>query len=492
MLASQLSGMLSNHAFLGLTQFLGVGDPIIPLVFIAIMLAATIVSIWYIIGILLNNPGVKAAARGEAYQLLGTIILVGMVIFVLYLFATLFLMIAGTTPLLSPQAMSTLCQNLAGYNGQSNGSGLQVVQEALGPPTNICTILNDPGASVTTALDYPLAAVSAITAGMTTQASYNFNSMFIFDAWLGFLKNFHPTIALCWMTWQPYGTPASCWFPLPTGTVSTPATVYLKWSTQPYAGFEMLYKSMGTFGSLLMTSLVAYVIQLLFQNLFLNIWPFLFFLGIIFRATVFTRRLGGLLIAVAIGAVVIYPVLFSIQYLSINDILLNNHIQITYGSGGPNPPYVYNESFYSMPDIAQIAYASGCWPNGGSLAGQEFTTIALYNNPITGVPGFIYNLYTQWFNTGTDQLSINLNDVTGSNAQPYFNYAANSGQSLFTPCDEGTALNATLYIIYAYGITAVTAFFLPIINIIITLSAIRGISGLLGGDTDLAGISKFI
>ena len=71
-----------------------------------------------------------------------------------------------------------------------------------------------------------------------------------------------------------------------------------------------------------------------------------------------------------------------------------------------------------------------------------------------------------------------------------------SGQSnpYFLPADRPPtgAVATTMEMLNAYGIMGVTSYFLPIINLVMTLSAIIGMSGLLGGVRRSKGLSRFI
>ena len=59
-------------------------------------------------------------------------------------------------------------------------------------------------------------------------------------------------------------------------------------------------------------------------------------------------------------------------------------------------------------------------------------------------------------------------------------------------CTPTAAMNTFNAMIQAFGVMGVSAYLLPVLNLVITLSAILGVSGLLGGDTSLAGISKLL
>ena len=489
MVAGILGAMFGNNIMLVVTQFLGMNDPLIPLVGLAILISGAIVAAWYLIGAMLNSNAIKATAKGEAYQLLGTILLLAIILFALYAFSSLYITTFSSNSFLGTQELSTLCYAETGQNG-GIGSPLVIAQELLGPPSDVCGIVAAPS-SYTAQIDYPLAASTVITAKLASSMAVNFNNLFTFDAWVGFLTNFKPTFAVCIQDPVPTVavTESPCLFPLvPIQTVAP--IVYIKWSSQPYAGLEMIYKGAGTFGVLIMTALTAFILQLITQNILLNIWPFLIFLGVLFRATAFTRRLGGLMIAIAIGGVMIYPALFTLEYMASTSITANPanaaSTTIQYCTTGPAGPYTYHLDFYNPPDIGQIAYACGCWP-GNSLFGEEITTIVLFNNPITGIFNMFQNLLTGWWGKNGNNYGSNVNIQQAENSGSYL-----GEQYILVPCGEGYAINALLNMIVAYGITGVTAYFLPIINILITISSIRGLSGLLGGDTDLAGLSRLI
>jgi hypothetical protein len=69
-----------------------------------------------------------------------------------------------------------------------------------------------------------------------------------------------------------------------------------------------------------------------------------------------------------------------------------------------------------------------------------------------------------------------------------------SSGTFFLPsyCPVPGALATNLEMMNAYGIVGVTSYFIPIINLIMTLSAIIGLSGLMGGNTSLEGLSRFV
>ncbi len=62
----------------------------------------------------------------------------------------------------------------------------------------------------------------------------------------------------------------------------------------------------------------------------------------------------------------------------------------------------------------------------------------------------------------------------------------------FFGCTPDHAIDTGLTLTNIYGITAISAFILPLLNILIVYSGMIGMSSLLGGDTDIIGLSKFL
>jgi hypothetical protein len=429
-------------------------DTLTNLVIISFLIAATIVAIWYIIGALLNNEKVKSGAKSELYQLIGTAIMIGIIIAILYIFS-----ISYTTAVLFSNNYGDLYSSCSALK---NGN-LYIIQQTLSAPVitdnNICSLIDSVSSfktiDLTSAVDIPLASTVVLTSSLTEQIANNFNMSFYFDGWLGFLSTLQRSYVVCGNVGQNVG--GGC-------LDNLLSTAFASQST-PYAGFELIYKTFSILSVLLMTELAIFTAQLIFENIFLYIWPYLLFLGIIFRATIFTRKLGGLMIAIAIGAILVYPSLFTLEYFTTN-YLTNEYPQtISFCNGA----YTYNENFSQMPSIAAIATACSCYPTHG-LVGEELLAVG---GSLAGI-GVIGN-GESFINLPSESLSC-----TGSGG--IFSNTGAIGVS------ETTIFN----LILAYGFMGVIGYFIPIINILITINAIVGFSGILGGDTQLAGLSRLI
>ena len=59
-------------------------------------------------------------------------------------------------------------------------------------------------------------------------------------------------------------------------------------------------------------------------------------------------------------------------------------------------------------------------------------------------------------------------------------------------CKPQAALNTFFALLNAYGLIGIDAYLLPLINLVIFITSVIGLSGLFGGDTELAGLSKLV
>jgi hypothetical protein len=267
---------------------------------------------------------------------------------------------------------------------------------------------------------------------------------------------------------------------------------------------------------------------MLIISIILFAWPYLLFGGIVLRSTFFTRKAGGLLIAITLGAIIVFPTLFGIEYLALGNGIPGatalSPYNTTYGFNAlspdsnsiapiptaitaPNGAYItgnYLLNFYVQPSMQQIAEANKCWPG----LGQNFgTTASVLSSIVLGAASpqaaaGIAALATYGFSNPL--ASAELADIFWL-LNPIGNAASGAGQLLsagstsssgtfFLPsyCPVQGAIATNLEMMNAYGIIGVTSYFLPIINLIMTLSAIIGMSGLMGGNTSLEGLSRFV
>ena len=492
---------------LQITSYSSISTEMFPIISIAVFIDAVIVALWYFAGAVHNNNKVKSTAMGEFYQVFGTALLVVVLAGILVIFANTFYSATSSTSLMSPSAIFNMCK---GINSTSmltllnsslspTGSSLLYSSSSSGFP-GLCALVNQINSpTFTEKIDYPLAATGVIIANVTNQTATNLNSFFIFDSYVGFLEKLSPSLDLCISPGDPPSPVIpECLLPLPY-----PPELLIHYSITPFAGYSLIYKSLAALGDLLTAALESFIAQLTLLSIFLYAWPYMLFAGIILRATPFTRKIGGLLLAMAVAGVIFFPLIFSIEYLSLANGLgpslgytpsstglfgivtpnsySANSIGSYYGFGNiftnstyfiPNStgePYVTN--FYVMPSIKAIAIYEGAWPHNGNLFETEQSDTQYLLVPYANGGAIFHSIMAFADHNPTPPIG-----TFG------ISYAFNRSQ----------ALNTNYLMARSYGVFGISAYFLPIINLIIVLTAIIGVSGLLGGDTSLAGLSRLV
>ncbi len=482
---------------------------------VALLIDAIIVAVWYMIGYVMNDQKIKANARGEFIQLIGTSIIVAVVVGALAFFASLY-MSSFSASGLSPQAMYQTCNTISAGSQLTLFSGNFIAGTSYSsrstkapsnplPPYNllfgtssfpgICNMVYDPSTSFTGQIDYPLATSAVLIANLTNQTLTNLNALFTIDTYMGFLDSFTPFVEpVCWSNLE------ACLLP-GAGTINFD----LKISFQPYAGYDMIFQSYSPLGDLLSLAFESYVAQFVFIIALLFIWPYMLFVGIVLRATPFTRAIGGLFIAIAIGAVVFMPIIYGLEYVNLC----------------PGVPY-----YISTPSGPVLSQPSGCQQVAPSQSGSPppsftFNSFAYGYNGITQIPenspttGNYYDI--NFFVMPNMTYIATSTAATGGSCWPtggiigaeliaigYSLTPAYAGEALMSSspaslpslpgqsCSQQSAI-ALLYNLFdAYGVVGVSAYFMPIINILVVISAVIGLSGLLGGDTELAGLAKLV
>ncbi len=496
---------------------------LLPLVFIALLLDAAIIGAWYLFGSLLGNGRVKEGAKNEFVQLLGTAILAAIIVGFM---ATVGGTITGafnSVPSLSTATVSSLCANIMGKTQLSvlgaatssntfsflGGAYAQPLQAGQQPPAvfpGICSYVQHTD-TLDQQIDYPLAATSVIIANLTNQTANNLNDAFVLNAYLNYLGALHATMALCLQAQVNEFGPCI----IPLQAPANPAALMIEGSYQPYAGMTLPADTVGTVGTLLGTALEMFLAQLSIVSMFLYLWPFLLFIGLVLRATPFTRKIGGLFISVALAVVLIYPSVFALEYMTngigngvsnvagstnaaldqlgltqqsigevygFNGILTSNMLAIDYSHiSSPNTPpqtKTYTANFFVQPSVRLIAEDYQCWPT--DPAGNTDMTLA-----IAADTGSLLIPYSS-------AVRLLLPLIQGGSS------LMGSAPHLLIPysCDSQDIEYIAFTMFNLYGLMVVTVVLLPIFNIMITLSGIIGLSGLFGGDTGLAGLSRLV
>ena len=454
----------------------------LPVIMVAIMASASLVSMYYLIGSVLGNKRVKANAINEFGQIIGLTVIVVIIIGVLYTF--------GTTPVsnlysISPSDLLKIC------NTYLKGSQLNILSGA--PSNTICNIeipnakaaATSGSVDLATNIDYGLSAAYVLNANITNQTAANINSLYIFENYMAFLRAFTAKIGIC----EPIA-PFSCIIPS-EGFAWESIYAY-----EPFVGYYMMLRGtkMIEVQAFLLFYLSTFI--LLFILLFIYIWPYLLAGGIILHSSFLTRKVGGLLMAISIVMVIIYPILFVFEYTSLTSPSLKPigaslipSMALYYkpfGStscinGDPKTCPHYDPNFFVIPNLAEVINYNGCWPSGlpGStgLISAELKMVAYYTFPLSGAVtggGAVLSVISSFG-------SSHLGGISPSMPPPgYFN------------CHPQEAMNSLLAILHVYGIDSVIGFILPILNLLIIITSIMGLSSLFGGNTSLLGLSRLL
>ncbi|RLG20052.1 hypothetical protein DRN67_00995 [Candidatus Micrarchaeota archaeon] len=232
----------------------------------------------------------------------------------------------------------------------------------------------------------------------------------------------------------------------------------------PFSSLNMIFETL----YFCFNTLTKMMILLKFQIYFLSyVWralfPMLLVLGVILRTFWFTRRLGGLLIAIAIGIYVAMPLLYVLSYYILGGTsagtyvvkidpsaygdITSEHEQLFESGGAYGTPYTLVEH-PELQDMGDVAHRINSIENrnyvGDILSVAGSAAVAGSPVPIPGVP-----TENNW--------------VVG---------------------DDGVLENTAKLLIYAT--------FVPFMVLMTTISFIKGLSPLLGGDIEIAGITHLI
>jgi len=435
---------------------------------LAILIGIFIVSFIYFAGSLLNNSSIKETAINELGQLIGTIIIAVIIIAIVEFFGS-----ASVTALTA----NTIGGNIIQICQQLSDDQFNLVNSNnINSPTNtICAATNsiysniqNGGSGIGTALfaDYDLMASYIIVANLTSQMAQNLNALYQYENYIGFLSTLTSKTTFC--------TPITCIIPF------IPRASSVGVSFTPYKGYTILKEISKSIETEAYMIFEIYLIELLLIIGFIYAWPYLLAAGIILKASMFTRKVGGMLIGIVIAGLIIFPIIFLMEYASLNNATLGpigasaSTIPVFTMNGKTlnNQPIVYNSNtinFFVFPNATNIVNYYGCYPSGGNIYLSELEISAYYLIPGVG----IYNLLAYGIGGAVVGSLPNI-PLTVVSCQPQ-----NALALIFNFAD-------------LYGIIGVTGYILPVINILILFSAIKGISQLMGGDTNLLGLGRLV
>ncbi len=449
----------------------------LPVIMLGILASASLVAVYYVIGVLLGNNRIKASAASEFGQIIGTALLIAAVLWVLGLFNSASF---SLTTLLSRSTVYSICGQLANAHIDFISTGQ--LRSSLN--YYIChTLVNPAGSSdITANLDYGLASAYVILANMTNQSLTNLNAVFIFESYTGLLTNLQPFVAVC----EPTET---CMLSNPYTTEPISFAFKVIYSFNVFKGYNIFRGVIFPMTGQATLMVYMYLLQMIVILILLYGWPYILAGGIILRSFLFTRKTGGLLIAIAVVGLLIYPFLFVFEYVTLSNApspiglypyangygpqqpyQIPQSMQLI-GSEDSNPPIYYGSStfnFFVFPRADYILNYNGCWPTDGSIAVQTLDVFIWYIIPGYSLLTSALSLFTSSFNAYPTSIIPNMS------------------------CTPDNVIKSLIAMINLYGWMSVTGVILPLINILISISAVRGLSSLFGGDTNLLGIGKLV
>lgn len=424
------------------------------------------------------------------------------------------------------------------------------------PTTAVCQYLIDNGGgNPTTNIDYGLAATYVIMANMTNQSVYEVNAIYNFESVIFFLRNINPFIVVCApadcdvpflgtfsaetkIAWKPYQGYVLHRTIMPTVLTEGTLSIYMyvmqdllllfaiiSWPYLLVAG--VLFRTFSftrRAGGLILAATVVVVLIYPTVNLIeynsLNNLGATEAIGISQVPGMALCGFGPMSSTGALGSPVgqtnpdMLYCYTSAKSLPSKYIYMNlpepahtpttinecspvssyyQYYQQQSASSGMNenpfnlaPPCYVAEplSFYSLPRAGDIISLYSCTP---AASGTIFTVYSqIITDSIIGTAtlpiGIILSLFTSTYSP-LNSLSSPVNFLNSAN--PFQG-------TCFTKIGPQYIMAALEGMANTYGIISVTAFILPIINALLMISAITGLSTMLGGEGTIIGLSRFI
>jgi hypothetical protein len=370
---------------------------------IVVFISIALLAIIYMLGKAFSNDKMTGWAIEEFYQAFGSILIIALVVFVIGFFTDLSLQLLNVNDFTCNLGAKTcsytefrMVPTALGF-----GSSRTDIKECGGPLGTPCHI----------------AIAQSRVNSMFDIVRFNAADKVVRAGWLRIIKSLSFRIKAPFIG--------------KLGTVSNTFGVGVAFS--PFAGIVLLNDSYSNVFEFLTKALQFLSIHnIMFTIIEKVIFPLFLVAGIVLRAVSPFRKLGGLLIAIAVGLYFIYPFMFILQSLII----------------APDPdkfPLTFEQFQENIPDVPV------------AIDGQQAT---MPNNLITGM--------FSWFNREVDGKQIDM--IT------YYT---------FRMVQPGGDLETSSFI----GVWII----IPEIIVIYTLILfIKGLSPFFGGDVDIAGLSKLV
>ena len=228
----------------------------------------------------------------------------------------------------------------------------------------------------------------------------------------------------------------------------------------PFAGLSMA----ADYFSMLFELAVKMMMLVRAQQIFLDyiwyaIFPVFLSMGLILRLLYFTRKLGGLLIAIAICAYVVFPMFYVASSAILFQFLGGNH------TSWPASGLVYSEAQAPLPS------GQGSQGTGNSKVDIELCNQTSQDSGTAALGGYFAQNWKGYMHTGWFSQVLN-----------FFSGALGSPSSGFGP--SGPVARMAYIMVFAL-IT-------PFLALMTTLASVKVVSPLLGGDVEISVLSRLI
>jgi len=377
-----------------------------PIAGMAVLISAFLISMGYMLGSFLNNQQIMTWAKSELLQVFASALIIGGLFWLVSMTTYLAAGAAGYTGIeCTPQATQT---NVEDYYAQN---------EIAQAPCHIN--------------------IAQQYLQIMYENIYHQNRQILRAAsLLGVASNFNITLEMLVSPW-------------------------LTMTIVPYAPLNMVYETLAMVFDMLMKIMILLKFQIYFMSYtWRALFPMLLVGGVILRTFWFSRQLGGLLIAIALGIYLAYPLTYALAY---------------YVLGGTSAhSYVVNiES--SKFDDANVDLGPGL----SGTYGQD-ATIAQRIDKLEGK-----NLLGDVLSVG----AVGLGSLVV--AVPTLPVGGPGALAPGAPIIENWVAGEN-GIIESTAILLMYATFVPFLALMSTLSFIKALSPILGGDVDIAGITHLI
>jgi hypothetical protein len=526
----------------------------LPVVFIAVLLGIVITSIYYILGYLLNNRNVKSKAISELIQAVETGVIAIFIIIIFSIIGNTILspisvLQPSVTNTLCTQLQSSKLDFL-------NPNTIVTKSPTNAICNGIIAPIASGHAGITESIDYGLAATYVVFANVTNQIANNLNAFYVYDGMISFLSKFQSIngfgISAAENSYQvafSYTPLAGYTFlkkmSLAVGVVSGLSfyaqtiqmiIILLILQVWPYLlAAGLIFRALSytrRLGGLLIGIVLALVIILPFIVLFeyasltspqaypigVNSMPYL-----------------PIYEAAPDGNTIVYGDSSGFAYLNgqwVYEVQCGNPSTANYAytTLSPSPlqecPNCYIKDSSLCPN-GGYAYETVCGdPNTAERAGflglSYYCTnspspgIQVVNSPANviprgaGISPFILPNATatlKHYSCWSSNLPAYELEFSAFYLIPGYGLATGAASAFvssalvtslpLTPtsilgCSPPEAIDAGLALTNIYGITSITAFLIPLFNVLIIYGAAMGLSKMMGGESDILGISKLI